>query len=564
MGKECRRNLLSSKTIKNIIMKFYFLILILILLFFINGCVKREGSGGEIILPIGQLTADIIIDVSSERVLISPYIYGANQDVEGVKHTARRIGGNRLTGYNWETNMSNAGSDWYHSSDYFLPWHMGIPQSDYNKPGIVLTTFHDKSLNMGAISLITLQMAGYVAKDANGTVKEEETAPSPRWAEVKFKKNASLSLNPDTSDNYIYIDELINFLIEKYGNANTNTGIKGYLLDNEPDLWFSTHPRIHPNKVTCDELIQKSIELAKVVKDMDPYAEVFGYESYGFMGFYSLQDAPDWNQVKGKHRWFISYYLEKMKEASQSYGKKLLDVLSIHWYPEAKGGNTRICFDGENATDKEVSIARMQAPRSLWDPTYKTSIKGQITAGEDSWINQWFPEYLPLIPTVMNDINTYYPGTKLAITEYDYGGRNHISGGIAQVDVLGIFGKYGVYLATRWGDSGSYITSAYNIYLNYDGKGSRYGDISVKAESTDVENMPVYASIHKDNENKLHIILINRSWDKEGIARININSSYTYASCKIYGFDYTSPQIGHSLTICLNLVREFRFLAFLH
>ncbi len=524
-----------------------YVLLSLFLLLFISGCVKDSEitkGGGAIITPTGQFTVNILVNPEEDRKPISPYIYGANQDVKEVKHTARRIGGNRLTGYNWETNMSNAGSDWNHSSDYFLPWAMGIPENQYNIPAIVLTEFHKQSLSMGAISLITLQMAGYVAKDSNGTVLESETAPSPRWAEVKFRKNAPFFLNPDTSDNYVYMDELLNYLINKFGKANTDTGIKGYILDNEPDLWSSTHPRIHPNKLTCSELISKSIELAKVIKEMDPYAMVLGYESYGFMGYYSLQDAPDWNQVKGNHKWFISYYLERMKQASESYGKRLLDVLSIHWYPEARSSSgVRICFDGENATDKDTSIARMQAPRTLWDPTYKTSQKGQITAGENSWINQWFPEYLPIIPTVMKDIETYYPGTKLAITEYDYGGKDHISGGIAQTDVLGIFGKYGVFLATRWGDSGSYITSAYNIYLNYDGKGSKYGDICVKAETSDVENMPVYASIHSDNEGKLHIIIINRSWDKEGIAKINIGGGRTYTSCTIYGFDYQSPEI---------------------
>lgn len=531
-------------------MEYLKIILIVVLLLFIAGCTKQPSSNDGTITPTGSFECNITIDPNQDRTEISPYIYGVNQDIEGVKATARRIGGNRLTGYNWENNASNAGSDWHHSSDYYLPWVMGIPQSDYNKPGIVLTTFHDKSLSMGAISLITLQMAGYVAKDANGEVLESETAPSSRWAEVKFRKGSSFSLNPDINDNYVYMDELLNFLITKYGKADTQRGIKGYLLDNEPDLWSSTHPRIHPQKVTCSELISKSVELAKVIKEMDPNAMVFGYESYGFMGFYSLQDAPDWKNVKGNHAWFISYYLEKMKEASDQYGKRLLDVLSIHWYPEARSSSgVRICFDGEKATDDDTSMARMQAPRTLWDPTYKTSVKGQITAGENSWINQWFPEYLPLIPRIKRDIDTYFPGTKLAITEFDYGAKDHISGGIALVDVLGIFGKYGVYLATRWADSGTYAGSAYNIYLNYDGNGSKYGDICVKADTSDVEKMPVYASIHKDNQNKLHIILINRTLDKEGIAKIKIQGDYTYTSCTIYGFDYRSPDIKKIGTI---------------
>ncbi|MGB4644400.1 MAG: glycoside hydrolase family 44 protein, partial [Dictyoglomaceae bacterium] len=451
---------------------------------------------------------------------------------------------NRLTGYNWETNYSNAGSDWKHSSDYFLPWYMGIPQDQYSIPAIVLTKFHDQSLQMGAYSAITLQMAGYVAKDANGEVSESETAPSPRWAEVKFKKGQPFSTSPDINDNYVYMDELLNYLINKYGLSTSDTGIKGYLLDNEPELWPNTHPRIHPKKLTCEELLNKSVELAKVIKEMDPNAEVFGDESYGFKGFLDLQEAPDWSTKKGSHKWFISWYLEKMKEASDQEGKRLLDVLSVHWYPEASSSSgVRICSNEGDITGKDISIARMQAPRTLWDPTYKTSAQGKITAGENSWINQWFPNFLPILPTIKNDIDIYYPGTKLAITEFDYGAKDHISGGIALVDVLGIFGKYGVYLATRWGDSGSYAASAYNIYLDYDGNGSKYGDTAVSAETSNVENMPVYASIQGSDDSKLHLIIINRSWDKEGIAQINIQSDSTYSSGTIYAFDYKSPTI---------------------
>lgn len=488
-------------------------------------------------------TVNITIDTKQERTPISPYIYGANQDVDGVVHPARRLGGNRMTGYNWETNASNAGSDWKHSSDYFMCDVYGISSIDRYTPAAVISAFHEKSIEHKAYSAITLQMAGYVSKDTSGEVSESEKAPSNRWAQVKFKKDGKLSLNPDTKDNYVYMDELINYLIKKYGDASKPTGIKGYILDNEPDLWASTHPRIHPQKTTCKELIEKSVELSKVIKSLDPKAEVFGYTSYGFGGYLSLQDAPDWNTVKGNHDWFISWYLEQMKKASDKYGKRLLDVLSLNWYSEARGNNLRINFDGAEDTSREVSIARMQAPRTLWDPTYKTDIKGQITNGEDSWINQWFPEYLPLIPKIKADIDKYYPGTKLAFTEFDYGGKNHISGGIALTDVLGIFGKYGIYFATRWGDSGDYIAAAYNIYLNYDGKGSKYGNTNVKAVSSDSANMPVYASINGSNDSNLHLILINRNYDKKLTANINIKNTKKYLKAEIYGFDSKSADI---------------------
>ena len=85
--------------------------------------------------------------------------------------------------------------------------------------------------------------------------------------------------------------------------------------------------------------------------------------------------------------------------------------------------------------------ARLQAPRSLWDATYK----------EHSWITEdWLNGPVNLLPSLKTRIAHAYPGTKLAFTEYNYGAGHHISGGIAQADVLGIFGRDGVFAATQF------------------------------------------------------------------------------------------------------------------
>jgi len=77
-----------------------------------------------LLLIASQVYAEVTVTINTlqERKPISPYIYGVNQDMAGVNPTVRRMGGNRMTGYNWENNYSNAGSDWYHSSDDFIPW----------------------------------------------------------------------------------------------------------------------------------------------------------------------------------------------------------------------------------------------------------------------------------------------------------------------------------------------------------------------------------------------------------------------------------------------------------
>ena len=474
----------------------------------------------------------VTIDTNAERAAISPYIYGGNWEFNDAKLTAKRLGGNRMTGYNWENNFSNAGSDWQHSSDTFAVSNANIPEAKWNIPGIVASDFHEKNQAAGEdYSLVTLQAAGYVSADKNGTVAAADVAPSARWKEVKFTKDAPLSTTPDLTDDYVYMDEYVNFLVNKYGNASTATGVKGYAIDNEPALWVGTHPRIHPVQPTCAEIIEKNVNLAKAVKGVDPYAETFGLVAYGFAEYNTFQDAVDWNSLKGGYNWFLDYYLDSMKKASDTEGKRLIDVLDLHWYPEAQGGGERITF-GEKITNTECNKARLQAPRTLWDSTYL----------ENSWIATYCSDKLPLLPNVQKSIDTYNPGTKLAFTEYSFGGDEHITGGIAQADVLGIFGKYGVYVANIWG-GGSYTAAGFNIFTNYDGNGSTYGDTKVKAETSDDENSSVYASVDANDDSKLHVIMINKNYDAPIDVNFDIASDEDYKSAKVYAFDRGSSKI---------------------
>jgi mannan endo-1,4-beta-mannosidase len=420
----------------------------------------------------GDLSVGYTINTQVQRAPISSYIYGSNPGLSGDENlAARRSGGNRLTGYNWENNFSNAGNDWYHHSDRYLV--RNLPTSQQLVPGIVQTRFHDSALAAGQLSVVTLQMAGFVAADDDGTVEEADTAPSERWKQAVYVKGSAFcdpAGEPDTGDDYVFMDECVNFLVARYGNASTPTGVKCYSLDNEPGLWASTHPRIHPEKVGCEELVNRSVSLSRAVKDVDPYAQILGPVLYGFNAYLSLQDAPDWDDLKGDYDWFIDYYLDLMKRSDGRDGRRTLDVLDLHWYPEARGDGARIT-ESQSAYSRANADARMQAPRTLWDPDYT----------EDSWIAKWFSGYLPLLPNIVNSIETYYPGTKLSITEYSYGAADHISGGVAMADVLGIFGKYGLYLSTYWhlGGDYDYVSAAYRIYRNYDGANSTFGDTKV-------------------------------------------------------------------------------------
>ena len=49
-----------------------------------------------------------------------------------------------------------------------------------------------------------------------------------------------------------------------------------YQLDNEPDLWNSTHAEVHPNPVGYAELVMRNVAFAKAVKSVAPTAAVDG------------------------------------------------------------------------------------------------------------------------------------------------------------------------------------------------------------------------------------------------------------------------------------------------
>ncbi len=498
----------------------------------------------SILLPAIALsqTVNFAVTVNDSPATISPLIYGTNQLMSGGENWgSMRIGGNRLTGYNWENNASNAGSDYNQSSDNYLPSVFGVSGDSSNVPGIVIEAFYRQAKAFNAYPLVTLQMAGFVAIDKNGPVDSSQTAPSSRWAYVKPVKGAPLSLSPNTGDDSVYMDEFVNFLLYTYGTAASGTGIRGYELDNEPALWNSTHPRLHPLQPTCRELVQKSVALSRSVKTIDPSAEIFGPVEYGFSGYLNFQSAPDWNSVaSGKsYGWFLDYYLDQMKLASDTSGRRLLDVLDLHWYPEAQGSDgNRITL--ANATSAADIQARLQAPRTLWDSHYK----------ETSWIAQYYSAYLPLIPRLTQSIKKYYPGTKLGFTEFEYGGETDISGALAVDDVLGIFGKYGIYFATYWegGSQTPFISAAYKMYRNYDGNNSTFADLSLPSQTGDSVNTSIYGSL-KRGGHELHLIVINKNTGRGVTGRFAVSSStpstshVTILSGKVWELNGTSSQI---------------------
>jgi mannan endo-1,4-beta-mannosidase len=469
-------------------------------------------------LVFSQTQVTYTINTQTDLSPISPFIFGScNGGYD--QATIRRQGGNRMTGYNWENNASNAGADYFHQSDDYLCWISGFTTSQCNEPAKFTRFFHETALANNAQSAITIPMAGFVAKDKNGTtVSTAEAAPSNRWNAIVNVKGSSFTLNPNQSDNVVYTDEYLNYLISTYGNSNSSTGIKNYILDNEPGIWNGTHPRIFSGVNNIANFMSKSIALAQTIKNMDVNAKVFGPECYGFNEYFNFQDAVDWNSFSGAYSTFLSKYLNDMKNQSLIDGHRLLDVLSVHWYPQ---NDQYPIFS--SVTNTETIEARMQNPRMLWDSTFTTN----------SWIYQYFPSYLPIIPYLKTQINQYYPGTKFGITEYDYGADDNFSGGIAEAEALMAFIKTNTEYATKWNQFSGFSLKAIELFRQVP---FPFASTSVTANSTNLDKSTVVASINGTSDEELHIIVTNKDLTTaiEANFAITKNTSTTYNNILVY------------------------------
>jgi hypothetical protein len=435
------------------------------------------------------------VHTAANRHRISPYIYGANQfDWKGRRKALKlgRLGGNRFTAYNWETNASNAGSDYNHQNDD----HLGGGDT----PGEAVREHVAAAQQAGAAMVVTVPIAGFVAadKEKGGDVNQAPDFLHRRFLESRARKDGPYQFPPDRKDRAVYQDEFVAWLEAAFPEARHDPARTiFYSLDNEPDLWTQTHPRLRPNgKVTYAEILERTKAFASGVKHAAPKALVFGPVSYGWTGFGSLQDAAD-----RRGRDFLEFYLDSLREAEAQAGLRLVDVLDLHWYSEARGGGVRVI---EQNDSDAVADARIQAPRSLWDPSYV----------ETSWISQDARAgAIRLIPRMKEKIAAHYRGTRLAITEYGYGGGDHISGALAQADVLGIFGREDVFAAALWDLPGGtrFLDAAFAAFTDYDGKGGRFGDTSVSATTSDNAASSVYASIDEGRAGRVVLVAINKT-----------------------------------------------------
>jgi len=450
------------------------------------------------------------VDANANRHPISPYVYGvayaSSAQLNDLNAPLNRQGGNNASRYNWKINAANHDFDYYFES-------LAEPSATAGELG---DSFIGNSRAGGAQAMLTIPMLDWTTKLGPGRGKlasfsiakyGAQTGNDWQWFPdagngVHASNGQNITGNDPNDANVpagvAFQQSWVQHLLAQWGSA-AGSGLKFYLLDNEPSIWFSTHRDVHPAGPGMDEMRQRMIDYASMIKSLDAGATIIGPEEWGWSGY--LLSGSD-QQYGAAHGWsslpdkqahgnmdYMPWLLNQLHQYEISNGKRLLDVFSLHYYPQ--GGE----FGDDTSTS--MQLLRNRSTRSLWDPNY-------IDA---SWIN----DKVQLIPRMKSWLASYYPGLKIAITEYNWGAEAHINGATAQADIYGIFGREGLDFGARWTtpDATTPTYKAMKLFRNYDGSKSGFGDMSVSASVPNPDNLSAFAAT-RSRGGALTVVVISK------------------------------------------------------
>jgi hypothetical protein len=462
------------------------------------------------------LLSVVTVNAAANQHAINPDIYGVNwggtTQLSDLNATLNREGGTPTSTYNWQANASNRGNDWYFES---LPDGNGTP-------GGFVDNFIASTQSGGAQPIITVPTLPWVAKlgsSRSGLASFSQakygaqTDQDPNWPDAgngilastgqDVTGNSPQDAYRSSSVNYQL--GWVNHLLGQFGTA-ANGGVDYYSLDNEPGIWHVSHRDVHPIGAKMDEVLNKMLAYGSMIRAADPSAQILGPDEWNYQGYlysgFDLQyaDAHNYNGVypdRAAHgnMDYIPYLLEKIHQHDQATGTRILDYLSVHYYPQGDAaGHQEFSNDVSRATE----LLRNRSTRSLWDPNYT----------DVSYVNA----NIDLIPTLQKWVKAYYPGTKVGLTEYSWGADGHMNGATAEADALGIFGRQRLDMAVRWEapPTGSPAYNAIKMYRNYDGKDSTFGDTSVSASGTNPDYISEFAA-KRSSDGALTIMLDDKT-----------------------------------------------------
>ena len=351
----------------------------------------------------------VIVDLNKTGQTIDKNFYGSNFDsysempskelINELQLGKIRIGGNEFDVYNWKNNKAVISSG--EIKDVFSFAKISKVLKDYNVAGIFqinLTGFQPELLG-----------SNYVVKR---------------------------TFNADSA-----------YEMVKHLNGKLKLNIIDFSLGNEFSIWNETHSKIWPTQdgISADEYIDRYIRFAIAIRKAqeenngNPNSiKIWGPEiSTSWYDWNTGNFTTDcqWTDIKGqvactygngKFDHFLPYFFSRLKLAEKDlslnpHGYKLLDYLSIHYYPNFR---TKISDPSSVIVDSEghqLIADMLESTRVLNDPMFSNKIDissfKNFTPNILGRINSWIKEYYSDVKLTMNEFavdsdyrsNYYHP-----------------------------------------------------------------------------------------------------------------------------------------------------------
>jgi Glycoside hydrolase family 44 len=508
---------------------------------------SRKASSSVDASTASTTTVHISIDALSDRHEISPYVYGfaypnAASDITNTGATEVRWGGNSTSRYNWTAGTINTANDWYFG-DYS---YSEIGDSDSAK-------YIQDVKAAGSHPLMTMVMLPWVAKDVtngsaysfsvakygaqcsvnpynsdNGNGVESNcstniTGNDPNDADVPIKDTPSAGDPPGT----VYRSQWTAALAAAFGTAP-----HFYDMDNEIDIWGSTHRDVHPAPTAYNEMRDTFIAESRALKGWDPQAIRFGPVSCCWWFYWNGANNNDKTAHAGID--LLPWWLNEVYWQDKIAGTRSVDVFDIHAYPDLP--------DTSSYTLAQKQALALRIFRDYWDPTY---------VSESSSINQNWATFLQpnktipfRIPRMRAIANMIYPNTPLSFTEWNaaVAGESDFSSALGDADAYGILGRERIYLASRWvapvSPNPNY--QALKLYRNYDGAHHTFAPISVADTNDGDPSLFSSCAAIGPAGKRMTIMVINKSPTNTVTAQFALNG-FTPAKVTSYTLSTTNP-----------------------
>jgi Glycoside hydrolase family 44 len=493
-------------------------------------------AGAQAAQPVGppqgeaQRTAQVAVDCKSPGRPISPLIYGivypgqrAGQRPSPWESgtTARAWGGSGASRFNWELgNAWNAGSE-----NFFR--NVAV-----RREGAAFTAFLAENQAHGAETVLTVPTLGWVARDTTSyafpvSVFGKQLAVAPDNADIGNgvrPDGQPIPPGPAARTSVpappAFVGRWVRALAEK--GATARRAIRMYVLDHEPNLWNDIHRDVHPNPVSYDELLDRTVTYAREIRRNDPEAVIAAPAEGSWPGFFFSAADLEGRVDRSAHGNLplLPWWLREVNKAERRLGTRLVDVLDIHWFPQFEGAGVGT----QAATDAATAARRIRSVRSLWDPSYV----------DESWID----DKVELIPRLRRWISENHPDGEMGIAfgEWGFGAEDDMSGGLAAAAALGVFAREGVVAAFSAvvppTESPSFW--AFRAYRNFDGRGGRFEELSSAAQ---VRGTLVEAFASRSNSGeRLVIVLLNEDPANAVDAALDVSSCGAVRERHLFSF----------------------------